>query len=328
MGFRSGTLFLVLAFALGDVVPRDLQAQTNQCGKTHFENAEIREIAGDGSTVSIADCIQQLPGRYAECVCPPLKIMVPGSLRASILASYRIDDHIWLDVSAGKEHTQLNFLQFAPLPSTAARAFVLSAFAFILLGIAGALAGGQPLKLIVGQDNRYSNSKFQMALWFWILLTTYLSTIAFRVYFQGWGLFGSINIPQNLLVLSGLSALTYGGAKGITTAKAEAAAQAQAVAPAGAAIPVKTPLQPGEERFFRDLFQNDNGHFDFGDFQMLIVTLLAVGMYLVLVFHFLGFIANMKVVSLPDVDTTILASFGLGQGAYLTKKAAGDLGNS
>jgi len=61
---------------------------------------------------------------------------------------------------------------------------------------------------------------------------------------------------------------------------------------------------------------------------MLIVTLVAVGMYLVLTFHFLGFIANIKSISLPDVDTTILASFGLGQGAYLTKKAAGDLGNS
>jgi len=29
---------------------------------------------------------------------------------------------------------------------------------------------------------------------------------------------------------------------------------------------------------------------------------------------------------LPDVDTTILATFGLGQGAYLTKKAVGEVG--
>ena len=31
---------------------------------------------------------------------------------------------------------------------------------------------------------------------------------------------------------------------------------------------------------------------------------------------------------MPDVDTTILATFGLGQGAYLTKKAVGAVGTS
>jgi hypothetical protein len=61
---------------------------------------------------------------------------------------------------------------------------------------------------------------------------------------------------------------------------------------------------------------------------MLAVTLVAVGMYLLLVFHFLESIEFLKTVSLPDVDTTILAGFGLGQGAYLAKKAGGDVGKS
>jgi len=241
MRVRSGMTFIVFACVLCDSTLRGLYAQTAQCGTTHFENAEIRDVASDGSALSIADCIQQLPGRYAECVCPQLKVAVSDPLKATVLGTYKAGDHIWLDVSSGKELVLVKFLQIAPLPSAWARVLVLSAFAFILLGIAGALAGGQPLKLIVGQDNRYSNSKFQMALWFWILLTTYLSTIAFRVYFQGWGLFGAINIPQNLLILSGLSALTYGGAKGITTAKAEAAAAAKAAAPDDTSIPEKKP---------------------------------------------------------------------------------------
>jgi len=76
------------------------------------------------------------------------------------------------------------------------------------------------------------------------------------------------------------------------------------------------------------LVQNDYGRFDFGDFQMLIVTFLAVVMYLMLIFHFLGYIAKVDTVTLPDVDTTILSAFGIGQGAYLTKKAAGNVGTS
>jgi hypothetical protein len=96
-----------------------------------------------------------------------------------------------------------------------------------------------------------------------------------------------------------------------------------------AAIPdPKSARNPGEESFFRDLVENDQGVFDFGDFQMLVVTFVAVAMYLMLIFHFLGSIQFLKTASLPDVDTTILAGFGLGQGAYLTKKAAGNVGTS
>jgi hypothetical protein len=61
---------------------------------------------------------------------------------------------------------------------------------------------------------------------------------------------------------------------------------------------------------------------------MFVVTLLAVGMFLASVFHYLSFIQTQNPSRLPDVDTTILAAFGLGQGAYLTKKAVGDVGKS
>jgi hypothetical protein len=61
---------------------------------------------------------------------------------------------------------------------------------------------------------------------------------------------------------------------------------------------------------------------------MIIVTLVAVGMYVVMILHFLGLMELRAATSLPDVDTTILASFGLGQGAYLTKKAVGNVGET
>ena len=61
---------------------------------------------------------------------------------------------------------------------------------------------------------------------------------------------------------------------------------------------------------------------------MLIMTFLAVVTFLALVFHFLGSLEARTIVYLPDVDTTILASFGLGHGAYLTKKAVGNVGDT
>ena len=172
-----------------------------------------------------------------------------------------------------------------------------------------------PLQLITGQDGRYSNSKFQMALWFFVVIATYLATVYLRVSRIGWDLVGGVNIPDNLLLLSGMSALTFGGAKGITTAKVDAAA-AQGIA---------NPKPPGQPHFWHDLIQNDVGTFDLGDFQMFVVTLLAVGMYLAAILHFLGLLGVSAAVKLPDIDTTILATFGLGQGAYLTNPKVAEL---
>jgi len=57
-------------------------------------------------------------------------------------------------------------------------------------------------------------------------------------------------------------------------------------------------------------------------------TLLAIAVYFVLVFNFLGTMEKAMTVSLPDVNTTVLAAFGLGHGAYLTKKAVGAVSQS
>ncbi len=154
-----------------------------------------------------------------------------------------------------------------------------------------------------------------------MVIATYLATVYLRASQAGWEFLGGVNIPQNLFLLSGMSALTFGGAKGVTTAKVNAAV--------AAGNPDPKPVQPaGHENFWKDLIQNDVGGFDLGDFQMLVVTLLAVGMYLTFTFNFLSSIGSWKALDLPNVDTTILAAFGLGHGAYLTKKAVGNVATS
>jgi hypothetical protein len=202
-------------------------------------------------------------------------------------------------------------------------------FALCLL-LYGLFTDFKPHKLMVGKDNRYSNSQFQITVWFFVLISTYIATLWLRVWFAGCEFVGGVNIPENLLLLSGMSVLTFGGAKAITTSKVAAAQAAGNADPKSAAN-----AQPN---FLRDLTHSDGDlnapdpakrpQLDFGDFQMFVITLIAVGTYLVLVFRFLGSIETSKVVSLPDVDTTILAAFGLGQGAYLTKKAVGAVGQS
>jgi hypothetical protein len=311
---------------------------------TRLENASIDAISANYDALSVRDCVPQSAPKNIVCNGQLFTLKVNDAALKARLKDFHVGDHVRIDFTDKNELQDLRgfwSVDVSELPRT----LVLVACALALLGFATVVTKGKPLKLIIGEDNRYSNSKFQVALWFWILLSTYLAIIVLRLADAGWEFFGRVSIPQNLLLLSGLSALTFGGAKAITTAKANAAsaavAQAHAVAaaavvaaPAAAAVlaaPVitqKTSKPVGKESFLQDLLQNDLGQFDFGDFQMLVVTLIAAGMYITLFLHFVGSIQFQYTVTLPDVDTTILASFGIGQGAYLTKKAAGNPGTS
>ncbi|HEY6768712.1 MAG TPA: hypothetical protein VI386_28460 [Candidatus Sulfotelmatobacter sp.] len=340
---------------------------------TRLENARVDAIDSDYKNVSLTDCVPGQPD--------PEKILCNGkvfhlkvndlALRAKV-KPYHPGDHVRVDIKGDNELQDILGAWHVPAEGTcvAYRLLVLTACAFVILLLAIAVTKGHPLKFIISVDNRYSNSQLQITVWFWVVMSTYLATVVFRVCYAGWDFLGGVNIPQNLLLLSGLSAITYGGAKAITTSKVNAAMNpapvAVAVAPAPTPAPVGVAVVPGptpapaavvvthaptsapvtvavapaanpdpkrarpagQESFFEDLVKNDYGQFDFGDFQMIVVTFLAVGMYMTLIFHFLGSIEFLKTATLPDVDTTILAGFGLGQGAYLAKKAGGNVGTS
>lgn len=163
--------------------------------------------------------------------------------------------------------------------------------------------------LILGVDNRYSNSHFQIVMWFFTLIATYIAVTILRGKVSI-DFVGGVDIPSNLLLLSGFSALTFATAKGITESKNQEAIRQN-----------QTPKQTAAEPHFpTDLFQDDTGLVDMADFQMVVITLLAVAVYTFQVYDFLGTIELHKNVTLPDVDSTILATFGLGHGAYLAKK--------
>jgi hypothetical protein len=185
--------------------------------------------------------------------------------------------------------------------------------ALLLLLFAAPALGGDLKQLVVGLDGRYSNSKFQMAVWFGVVMVAYLSMLWLRFCYSGNWLLGAVEVPNNLLALSGLSALSFAGAKVITQGKENA------LAAAGMRGAMK---QPAEHAKLSDLVQDDAGDPDFGDFQMLLITMVAALTYLVQMLMFLGVLELRGKVTLPDADSTLLAAFGLGQGAYLAKKAA------
>lgn len=189
----------------------------------------------------------------------------------------------------------------------------------VLIGLAALVMGGRPQEFIVGADRRYSNSKTQLALWFLTVMSAYLTFVTLRVIVGHWDFLGNVEIPANLLAVSGLSALSFAGAKAITTQKVNA------VVSKGLASPKAVdPLGPD---ITTDLFQNDNNEADIGDFQMIVVTLVAIGVFLFAVFNALAVIPLKHVFTMPDIDSTLLSAFGLGQGAYLVKKLASNPGD-
>lgn len=182
---------------------------------------------------------------------------------------------------------------------------------FMLCSFAMWASRSKPLHFVVGMDNRYSNSKLQAVMWFGAVIIVYIGTLILRVNLFGWNYLGGVSIPENLLLLSGLSALTYGAAKAITEGKVSD----------GAAKP------PAEQpNFPNDLFMNDDKVLDLGDSQMIFLALLAIGIFLLSAWNFLGWVEYAAIIDLPDVDTTLLSLFGLGQGAYLVKKTASPAG--
>jgi len=338
------------------------------------ENMRLDALDADGANAAFTDCVCNPNTMTIVCDAPSQSFKVDDAGVRAQLQQFVPGDHLRLDISpapdaAGKFSLKgVRGIEYYPGGTNPAqeisptwRFLALAISALALYGLAFAVTKGAPNRFVLGQDKRYSNSKVQLAVWFWIVISTYLATFVFRIHYCGWEFLAGIGIPRNLLLLSGLSALTYGGAKAITTAKANAASdevvRAQQTqdaafierqtaaqgspqeAMAMAKVKVTTvalqvacagmkTMPPNGPKLLRDLVSNDDGDFDFGDFQMLVVTLIAVGTYLMLIFHFLHAVEFRKTVLLPDVDTTVLALFGIGQGAYLTKKAGGDLGKS
>lgn len=191
-------------------------------------------------------------------------------------------------------------------------------YAWIVTGTASKPEGyPHIMALVIGQDNRYSNSKVQAALWMGVLLITYLG-ISFLRWWAGmpWQDATNVGISDNLLTLAGLSAAAAAGAKVATASKATGA-------PAGAAQKTL-----GTPSFFHDLFFNDNNQWDLGDAQMIVVTVASMVLFVVNVSALWTDLPLAAHIDLPNPTNALTFAFGGSLGGYLAKKIGGQVGAS
>ncbi len=276
-----------------------------------FKNATIEFINAERTSLSIEQCNldQSKPALVNFSVdSPELKGILEGFSSGDLVNLSYANNNILKSISVVVSKVNVLTIWMTILGTF----FVLILLTWAILGLVkwNALTIRE---LFVGKDKRLSNSKSQMAVWFFVLIASYVSLTWLRANRGGLGFVGGIGIPQNLLLLSGVSALTYAGAKVITQSQVNSKPGSKSDAKDGQASPA-------------DFVTDDMGNTDFGDFQMTVITILAVGVYLVQIFNFLGVLKLYKSVALPDVDTTILSIFGISQGAYLTKKAVAATG--
>jgi len=186
--------------------------------------------------------------------------------------------------------------------------------AVLVIGVSLLFLGGK--NPLIGLDGRYSNSQTQLGLWFVAVATVYVAASFMRGIELGGDFIGGVGLTAHVIAVTGLSAFTFGAAKVVASQKADGQLP---VASAQAASPAKV---IADKPRLRDLVNDDEANADLGDLQMILITLAAVIIFICQSFWWLTALQIAQQVTLPDVDTTLLATFGIGQGAYLFKKAA------
>jgi hypothetical protein len=335
MALRQSTVFAVFAVAAGGIGMWASFSAGTPTAPDGGSAATVTAVTADGSHI-VSELLGRDGSSVAADVTPALRPTATG---------LRSGQRVWIATSGTSNAPKIVTL-LRPVESRLPLSFRIWLFFTSILVVpvlAVLLTLGAPTKLIEGKDKRYSNSKTQAFAWFTLVVGAYVGTVLVRC--LAWGTIpnSQVQIPVNLMLLSGMSALTFVGAKWVTTAQVQPARAAAAdlvrkralvtgavgagvaddanraadIAERGVKRPAEAP-RPG------DLVQDDEGNVDFADFQMLVVTLIAIVAYGLRLLDFWSAVAWTPLVSLPDVDTTILALFGVGQGAYLTKKIASD----
>jgi hypothetical protein len=205
--------------------------------------------------------------------------------------------------------SQAQTVEVGTVSATRGQRLIALLIAFVVIAALLMLLRVSPKELVRGKDGPYSKSHFQVALWFFALISGYLATLGLRWWASGWSLVGGVGIPTDLLVISGISAFTFVGAKAVTINKMAQSAAVQAA---------KSKNTPPS--FPSDLVNDDAGRPDLGDTQMILITLVAVATYLAMLFSWWSVISLAANIMMPNIDSTLVAVFGLGQGAYLVKK--------
>jgi len=212
-----------------------------------------------------------------------------------------------------------------------------------------------PWALIKDDNGSSSTSKFQMMIWTATVVFAYLAI--YQVRFSQHHPEGLPSMPVNVLIAMGISIASTVAAKAIAVSKDNAAkdaaasdiAQQQAVQQAGAAavtqgavqgaaeggadrvvVSVMAPPAPQAPPVQVDksgIFLDAKGRPDLGKVQVILWTLIAIGVFLSHVFLSMSTAgvcnANQEcLTTIPDIGQTLMVLMGLGHGAYIGNKLA------
>jgi hypothetical protein len=202
----------------------------------------------------------------------------------------------------------------------------------VLLAIASAATGRfWPTKLVEGSDGRLSVSKAQVAVWTAAVAYSYVTLYAARA-FQAHDVHPIDTIPQNILIVLGISAASAVGAKAITVSKISSN-QIQ-----------KTDKEPGSASL-ADLVAGDDNCPDINKVQLLFWTAVSVVVYVSLtngaLQHYFASLDcttappagnpltalslmraghDLNCLALPNIDAVLMVLMGLSHGTYLGGK--------
>ncbi|MGA3070309.1 MAG: hypothetical protein ABSD43_08850 [Terracidiphilus sp.] len=184
--------------------------------------------------------------------------------------------------------------------------------------------GKHPWALVVGEDGQPSTSKFQMLVW--TAATVFAFLAIYQIQFSSG--FGQDlpSTPTNLLIAMGISVATAVSAKSIAVGSQARSDAAAATAAAAGNPPPATPQS------LSGIFAGDDGKPDLGKVQVVLWTVIAVGVFLSNVFALIHSPGSPHIdpqtkiatfpLGLPDISQTLMILMGLGHGAYIGKKIA------
>ena len=212
---------------------------------------------------------------------------------------------IWIDVAPGGRE-----------PRAVVYGFLALGLLYLLsVAVTGRLS---PLQPAMGTDHRLSTSKFQFLLWTGVIVFTYAWYYALRADHAGNAAPATINdLPENVLIAMGMSAVTLAGAKAITTSYLLRGL-------------IDKPEQAPDNASAANLVANDNDAPDLTKIQMLVWTFIAITVYLVQVAITARTYGGCTLpppggdlpagCRFPDIDAALMVLMGLGQGTYLGNK--------
>jgi len=167
-----------------------------------------------------------------------------------------------------------------------------------------------PRSLVEGADGRISASKLQWFLWTIVIIFAYVAIYTARFIRGNYEALSGFS--PNLLTVMGLSLGTMMAAKGITSAYVSSGKM------------TKTALADNDKAKgnISSIFNDDDGFPDLSKIQMMAWTLIGIGIFLLSVLKQVEkFLTGPgSVLSLPDIDGSLMVLMGFGQAGYLGKK--------